>query len=793
MKQLRSLYHFLGGVYFAILLIATVTLMVVGGTLIESGTGSHLYASSFTYNHPFFKTLLWLFFINILFAALRRWPFKKKHIPFLLVHLGLLMMLGGVLVKSYAGKQGSMSILEGSETNVITIAETYAIQIEHQGISELVEIKSNLFGQFPKKVFSKKFPGLEISINEVNAHSEEKKQLWIKDGALSILGLPPLPCYKSYTQSANLPLSAFCSLPFNAEQPWKIYAFISDNPYQLMQQVYLENAQLIVKRQNEELKKVSLNKAILENVNGIFPSFSCHYSPITGMEEAFLLISLEGLEQNVIKIPLFGPAALLNEYPSQTHSGDAQIDIKMPSTLIFIQDRKGDEYLFMLTCAGEILAEVFKVHNLKSLYVFNDGYLGYGVKSSFPWNCTANSRKELEEALFYRYSMESLSFLQNSNGPFHLVNQLQEAAQCIEADFTLFWMHFLKEWQNAGHWLYPHRCSDQTAPILEALQADHFDTQIVNGCLWIDEFFEFLEANWNPAQDLMQFLKEHQWPLLANLQNDFSNVVEKQEHKTLLLLTLLSKQLFSLGKHIAPPNSKSFSAMSAAERSRVITALLRLQGFNHDVLLEIETLEERQELLERYRKAKGDNSTRPKKEELFTQIRQIAIPLQGSKKWENNTPLITLKFTLDDKSELLKLSYNRFGTGLKSPFFQGKYLARFQALKHEIPYKVRLRSARQINYPNTQQAYSYESDLVFKPLSGEEIEKTISMNNVFESSEGYRFYMSNLSSADPLAIKRAEITVNYDPAKYILTYPGAFILTIGIMLLFWLRPYSKIR
>ena len=30
-----------------------------------------------------------------------------------------------------------------------------------------------------------------------------------------------------------------------------------------------------------------------------------------------------------------------------------------------------------------------------------------------------------------------------------------------------------------------------------------------------------------------------------------------------------------------------------------------------------------------------------------------------------------------------------------------------------------------------------------------------------------------------------QIVVNYDPAKYWLTYPGAIILSLGILLLFW--------
>ena len=93
----------LGGVRFALFLITGTALFVVAGTILESITQSHRYAALFTYRHPFFIALLIGFFINILFAALRRWPFQKKHFAFLITHLGLLMILSGVIVKQIWG------------------------------------------------------------------------------------------------------------------------------------------------------------------------------------------------------------------------------------------------------------------------------------------------------------------------------------------------------------------------------------------------------------------------------------------------------------------------------------------------------------------------------------------------------------------------------------------------------------------------------------------------------------------------------------------------------------------
>ena len=95
MKDLLKFYHFLGSIKFAIILIASTALFVIAGTFLEAYTESHLFSASLTYQNPIFLALIWGFFLNILISALRRWPFQLKHIPFLITHLGLLMLLGG--------------------------------------------------------------------------------------------------------------------------------------------------------------------------------------------------------------------------------------------------------------------------------------------------------------------------------------------------------------------------------------------------------------------------------------------------------------------------------------------------------------------------------------------------------------------------------------------------------------------------------------------------------------------------------------------------------------------------
>ena len=125
-----GLYRFLGNVRFALMLIFLTTLFVVAGTFIESFFDSHAFAARFTYSNPLFLLILGGFFINILFSALQRWPFKYKHIPFLMTHLGLLMILLGTFVKNIWGIQGNMVIHEGGGKQEILLPSTQAILLE---------------------------------------------------------------------------------------------------------------------------------------------------------------------------------------------------------------------------------------------------------------------------------------------------------------------------------------------------------------------------------------------------------------------------------------------------------------------------------------------------------------------------------------------------------------------------------------------------------------------------------------------------------------------------------------
>ncbi len=166
------MFRFLGTLHFAIALIAATLLFVIAGTLLESWSDSHLFAAHLTYHNPIFQLLLWLYFINILFSALSRYPFEKRHLPFLMTHLGLLLLLGGLFVKNEWGVQGACALIEGEGTSQIFLPHHYALQIENQKGGSLIELSPQKLGKIETGL-----PDLELSLIEWLPHAEEKLEV----------------------------------------------------------------------------------------------------------------------------------------------------------------------------------------------------------------------------------------------------------------------------------------------------------------------------------------------------------------------------------------------------------------------------------------------------------------------------------------------------------------------------------------------------------------------------------------------------------------------------------------
>lgn len=463
MYFLKSIFAFLGGVRFAVILISLTVVFVICGTLLESKTQSHRYAALWTYGNPVFSLLLWGYFVNILFSALRRWPFQQKHVPFLITHLGLLMILGGVLIKNNYGTQGSMIIAEGTGSNEILLTEKPALLVENLNNRNSIEIPKKRPAQIDK---------LSVRVVRYAPHAHERYVAWLKGPHAFIMGLNPFVVQKDEGE-----ISSSGKVRFKGPDSdvWNVKVIKSEK---------------------------SFDKDRVQD------------------KELWIVAGVDGATELCCK---------------------------------------NDQ--------GKVITETFNPEKLEKYIAYDRGYGGYTIPANIPMG---DSIVQLETPLTKEY---------------------------VEAPLPM--------------------------------------------------------------------------------------------------------------------------------------------------------------------------------------------------KLEDQKPVIVLELSEGEDREFVTLGYDAQGVGMKWPGLSGKYLLRFQPYIQKIPYLVRLHNGRQINYADTLQPFSYESDIsVIDIRDGKRIDTTLRMNHVHETWDGYRFYMSSISPGDNSAIHRVQIVVNHDPAKYWLTYPGAAILALGIIMLFWLQPYK---
>ncbi|MBY0470244.1 cytochrome c biogenesis protein ResB [bacterium] len=119
-RILNGIYKFLCSLKLAISVILVLAVSLAAATIIESIHDTQT-AQYYVYQAGWFYGVLFLLAMNILVVALSRLPWKWSHGPFLLAHLGILVLLVGSWITARHGIDGMMRVTEGESTGVVEI------------------------------------------------------------------------------------------------------------------------------------------------------------------------------------------------------------------------------------------------------------------------------------------------------------------------------------------------------------------------------------------------------------------------------------------------------------------------------------------------------------------------------------------------------------------------------------------------------------------------------------------------------------------------------------------------
>lgn len=789
MKILKSLFHFLGGIQLALVLIAIAAITVIVGTLLESKTSSHLFAARWTYESPFFLFLLSLFFINILFAALRRWPFKKRHIPFLITHLGLLMIISGIMIKNRFGLQGQMTVWEGSSNQHLLLPHSYALFVEGKEESPQAKNLIALDSFHPDIYFPFHFPQLKCKLIGYSAHVKEELETWIKGSKAYIAGFPSIPVIE-WSPSDPFPQATSYHFSMATHFPtWSILALRTSHLKEAIEQAYLQN--LFLQLTTKEDAKQSLNLPLQQALQHSFPFMQGKMN--TGLKLPFLeneaLPSLElvwssqeySQKKDKWIIPLQGQDALLIK-PAVNQWSNAlfTVDLSRPIPLLcLIEDDHGNLFLFAFDTYGRFHSENFTPSRLQSLIVYEQGFSGYGVQATIPMPSFPTGREDKEKAEVYALGMQLRQALAQQPTLAPPLQFFEQACRRAGVDLCDTFIQFLSEWHAHSSFLFhPYQeVSKSLSSLFQHLQWESISHQDKQAILWTDKLMSQLERAWQQGDDPVNVLERHQWPFLEELKQSTTSSRNS-------LPNLIAQQVSSLISYLPPLDFPVIPFHS--EHASLLSAYFRVYGIDYRSLIPYQgNSKEQFDDLESYWKEYFGDQNLQQTLVFETPLSHRIIPDASPSKLEDQCPGIVLEVQEGMSKHTIALAYDSSSGGLKWPILNGKYVIRFQPYLKELPYRIRLRQARQISYPQSQQVYSYESDLLITENGKQPVEQTLSMNRVYETWDGYRFYLSGIGNSTDGTLKRIQLAVNYDPAKYFLTYPGAILVFLGMALLFW--------
>jgi len=111
---------FLGGLRLAVPVMVFVAIALGVGTYLDSTQGAKV-AFRFVYGAAWFIALMGLVCLSLIFAVITRFPWQRRHIGFITVHAGLIILIVGGFWSLFGRLEGRVMLVEGDATNEMEI------------------------------------------------------------------------------------------------------------------------------------------------------------------------------------------------------------------------------------------------------------------------------------------------------------------------------------------------------------------------------------------------------------------------------------------------------------------------------------------------------------------------------------------------------------------------------------------------------------------------------------------------------------------------------------------------
>ena len=131
---LKKLYKFLISLKLAVFILSLLALITAIGTVVESRYNQEI-ANKLIYQSLWMQGTLILLALNLLTVLVDRWPWKKRQLPFVLAHIGILTTLLGAFMTQRFGLDGSLRLKEGEISSLVVLpSEEVTLHSSYDGL-----------------------------------------------------------------------------------------------------------------------------------------------------------------------------------------------------------------------------------------------------------------------------------------------------------------------------------------------------------------------------------------------------------------------------------------------------------------------------------------------------------------------------------------------------------------------------------------------------------------------------------------------------------------------------------
>jgi hypothetical protein len=157
MKYIFSLFRFAASLKLAVIVLISMALLIAWGTVIESRYQDAEYAKRIVYHSIWMYVVLGLLALNLAAVMWNRWPWKRRHVSFLLAHGGILILLLGAVFTFRFGLDGTLRVPLEEKSRFVFLPNTVLTlwsSFDGEGFTKLVEQEVDFYRQ-PPQSFSK--------------------------------------------------------------------------------------------------------------------------------------------------------------------------------------------------------------------------------------------------------------------------------------------------------------------------------------------------------------------------------------------------------------------------------------------------------------------------------------------------------------------------------------------------------------------------------------------------------------------------------------------------------------